>query len=64
MKEIEYIRRQLSAAMKTISTLTERHEHEQKEHELTKRKLNTLELRFVSDTQKINSLESKCSKYK
>lgn len=63
-KEMENLRRQLTAAMKTINSMVERYEKELKEFDLNKKKVNQLELRFLSDSQKISTLEAKCEKYK
>lgn len=63
-KEVENLRRQLTAAMKTINSMVERYEKELKEFDLNKKKVTQLELRFLTDSQKIASLEAKCEKYK
>lgn len=63
-KEAANLRRQLDAAMKTINTMVDKQTKDAKEFELNKKKLTQLEMRFLTDTTKINSLEAKCNKYK
>lgn len=58
-KEIENLKRQLTAAIKTINSMAENYEKDKHEFEVNKKKLNILEVRFVNDSQKINKLESR-----
>ena len=59
-KEIDWSKRQLSTAIKTINSMVDQHELDQKEYELNKRKLIQLELRFNQDKKQICELERKC----
>ena len=63
-KETENLRRQLTAAIKTINSMAENYEKDKHEFEVNKKKLSILEVRFVNDSQKINKLESRWIKYK
>lgn len=58
-KEIENLKRQLTAAIKTINSMAENYEKDKHEFEVNKKKLSILEVRFVNDSQKINKLESR-----